>query len=123
MSRGFSIKGDKELIAAIKVKAKHQAVDRIVKQNTIELMSGAKWQAAAKFTGHMEGNRFVSPTGTAKRSIRMTMDGSMSGTVAYGVDYAYYLEHGTRFMTARPTMGPAFMIQKSKFIADLKRLV
>lgn len=123
MSRGFSIKGNKELIAALKVKAKHQAVDRIVKQNTTELMLGAKRQASAKFTGHMEGNRFVSPTGTAMRSIRMTMNGSMSGTVAYGVDYAFWLENGTRFMTKRPTMGPAFTIQKAQFTADLKRLV
>ena len=123
MSRGFSIKGDKELIAALKVKAKHEAVDRIVKQNVTELETLAKQKAASTFTGYMSGNRFVSPTGTAKRSIRGTMNGSMSGTVAYGVDYAYYLEHGTRFMTARPTMGPAFTIQKAKFIADLKRLV
>lgn len=47
----------------------------------------------------------------------------MSGVVRAEVDYAEYVEKGTRFMAAQPYMKPAFEDQKPLFLRDLKKVI
>ena len=118
----MEFRGSKELQAALMKNAKMETVRRVVRQNGAELQQKA--QREASFKGHYEGTRFVSPTGTTKRSIRLEMsDLGMTATVEPETEYSPYLEHGTRFMEAQPFVGPAFNQQKEQFKKDLDKLV
>jgi HK97 gp10 family phage protein len=44
----------------------------------------------------------------------------LSGTVTANASYAVFLENGTRYMKARPFLGPAFEKNRAGFIARLK---
>ena len=50
-------------------------------------------------------------------------DGGMTAEVASTAEYAGYQEYGTRFMTGKPHIRPAFDEQKGKFKSDLGKLV
>jgi HK97 gp10 family phage protein len=45
-------------------------------------------------------------TGALRASIRVENRGSFTQAITTSVDYAPYLEYGTRKMSARPFMGP-----------------
>ena len=76
------------------------------------------------YTGHKEGSRFVKPTGTTKRSVDITyQQAGMTAIVAPHTEYFAYLEYGTRFMAARPTLKPAWVMQRVKFANDLKKMM
>ncbi|WP_347962632.1 HK97-gp10 family putative phage morphogenesis protein [Lactococcus formosensis] len=63
-------------------------------------------------------------TGNLKRSITMlTKDNGMATRTKAHVDYAAYVEYGTRFQGKQPYMKPAYSKQKVKFIKDLERLM
>ncbi|MDG6125100.1 HK97-gp10 family putative phage morphogenesis protein [Lactococcus formosensis] len=63
-------------------------------------------------------------TGNLKRSITMlTKDNGMATRTKAHVDYAAYVEYGTRFQGKKPYMKPAYSKQKVKFIKDLERLM
>lgn len=63
-------------------------------------------------------------TGELRRSIISTyLEGGLVGQVKAGMDYAPYVEYGTRFMTAQPFMRPAFQAVNAGFISDIERLV
>nr|DAF82093.1 MAG TPA: putative tail component [Caudoviricetes sp.] len=63
-------------------------------------------------------------TGNLKRSITMrTKDNGMTSRTKAHVDYAAYVEYGTRFQGKQPYMKPAYCKQKVKFIKDLERLM
>ncbi len=47
----------------------------------------------------------------------------MTAEVAPGMNYAAYVEYGTRYMAAQPYMRPAFMQQSERFKADLAKLM
>ncbi|MEK1451095.1 hypothetical protein HC021_08175 [Limosilactobacillus fermentum] len=47
----------------------------------------------------------------------------MTVSVGPTTDYFPYLEYGTRFMSAMPTLKPAFDVQSQMFINELKRLM
>lgn len=63
-------------------------------------------------------------TGNLKRSITMlTKDNGMTSRTKAHVDYAAYVEYGTRFQGKQPYMKPAYSKQKVKFLKDLERLM
>lgn len=104
------------------------AVKRTVQKNGADLQEKAK-RNAEDFKGHYEwkageGPVFVKPTGTLKRSIDLDIRGNgMTAEVEPTVEYAAYVELGTRFMEAQPYLKPAFDEQKEQFKKDMDRLV
>ena len=110
--RGISLryKGDKELRNALNKKIRLEAIKHIIKRN------GADLQQKAQINAPVD-------TGTLKRSIVPTIeDNGLTARVKAGAEYAPYVEYGTRYMTAKPYMKPAFFVQKEIFKQDLKKI-
>lgn len=62
-------------------------------------------------------------TGATKRSTTVNYsDGGLTAIVAPHTAYFSYLEYGTRFMEAKPTLGPALTYQALRFVDDLNKL-
>ena len=62
--------------------------------------------------------------GTTRRSTTLSIsDGGMTATVAPHTEYFPYVEYGTRFMEAEPTLNPAFQKIKQQFYKDVMDLV
>lgn len=119
----ITIEGVDDLVLRLKTNAKMDDVKRIVRHNGSQLQR--KMQQNADFRGHYEGKRFVSPTGTTKRSIYLVIeDMGMTAVVEPATEYAPYVEYGTRRApNAQPFVTPAFNEQKEKFKADMDKLV
>lgn len=125
----FQVDGIEALMEKLKRNTTMDDVKDVVKLNTSE-MSRAMVRNAT-FHGHMEweakkGLVFVKPTGATKRSIPIGTGFRNGGLIGFSgplTEYAYWLEFGTRFMTAQPFVRPAFNAQADKFKSDLKRLV
>lgn len=107
-------KGWRELQREIEKKAKQcdkRAVAAVVRQNSIEMQAEAVKIAPVD-------------TGELRRSITLKIqDGGQRGVVYPYMDYAPYVEFGTRFMLAKPYLGPAFKKQLPIFKRDLSKLV
>jgi HK97 gp10 family phage protein len=111
------IEGDRELIEAMKKAGRMSEVRQVVQKNGAALQTGTQQRMAAAY------NRGYS-TGATRRSTTVKLsDGGLTATVAPHTTYFPYLEKGTRLMSARPTLGPAFHKQSVTFINDLKGLV
>ena len=95
-------------------------ISRVVRRNTAELTQKAKERAPVSTEKTNPGGAH----GQLKRSIIPSMSsGGMVGKVNATVDYAEYVEMGTRFMAAQPYMKPAFDQQKEVFLDDMKKLI
>lgn len=119
----FNFSGFKELEKLMQKSAKvEQEVRRVVKSNGNELKN--RMVRKADFRGHMEGKKFVPPTGDTKRSIGETIaaDG-LSVTVGATTEYSPYLEYGTRFMQPQSFVRPAWTEQVPKFVRDLNKII
>ena len=69
-------------------------------------------------------NMLSKPTGATRRSsVVQIEDNGLTAKVQPGTKYFPYLEYGTRFMAARPTLGPAFRIEAPLFQGDVKKLI
>lgn len=114
MSYEIKLVGMTQLRKALHNKANavnRQALARVVKQNTIECQAKAKRNAPVK-------------TGALQRSINSAFeDGGQTGVVSAYMDYAPYVEFGTRFMDKQPYLQPALDDQGPQFAEDLKKLV
>lgn len=109
--RNVSLKGVSELTMKLKSNANMKDVKQIVKQNTAELTQGAQRKAPVD-------------TGNLRRSITMDLsDGGLTGKVKPTVDYAPYVEYGTRFSPRQAFMAPSFNRQKEQFKRDMDKLV
>lgn len=60
-------------------------------------------------------------TGATKRSTTVT-NSNFKSEVQPHTEYFPYLEYGTRFMSRRPTLGPAFSKTEPQFRGDLEKL-
>lgn len=120
--RGINITGVNALSEKLKKNATMDDVKKVVKTNTVEL--NRKMVQKAQFKGHEKNGVFISPTGATRRSIttKLALNG-MQGKDFPTTEYAFYLEYGTRFMSAQPFVSPAFRQQKPIFLSDMKRLV
>lgn len=64
-------------------------------------------------------------TGATKRSVTLRVNEFKTKTkaeVRAHTNYFSYLEYGTRFMSRRPTLGPAFSKIEPQFRADITKL-
>lgn len=61
-------------------------------------------------------------TGRLRNSIAVEfMDGGLSARIGTNVEYAPFVEFGTRRMGARPFLFPAFEMEWPRFVARLRR--
>lgn len=111
----LKINGLKELNKKLSDIKQMEQAKAIVKVNGAEL--NQKMVKNAVFTRGYS-------TGQTKRSIHLTMsDDDMTAKVQPTTEYAPYVEHGTRFMSAQPFVKPSFNQQKEIFKNDLRKLV
>lgn len=128
MAKEIRFEGMYELDKKIRDSLDLDAVKRVVHKNGDQLNNKAK-RNAEHFRGHYEwqagkGRVFVEPTGTLRSSINTELsNGGMTATVEPGVDYAAYVELGTRRMEAQPYLKPAWEEQKEQFKSDMDELV
>lgn len=97
----------KDLTPVRNVVMKHGA---LLKNKVISNMNAA--YSAGYSTGH-----------TARSVTNALSNGGLTATVSVGSEYFPYLEYGTRFMSARPTLHPAFAYQSILFVNDLKKVL
>lgn len=97
-----------------------EKISQVVRLNTAELTQKAKDRAPVSTEKTNPGGAH----GQLKRSIIPSVgSGGLVGKVNATVDYAEYVEMGTRFMAAQPYMKPAFDQQKEVFLDDMKKLI
>ena len=91
--------------------------DRINGVKKIVMLNGSEMQQYAQREAPYD-------TGTLRRSIKLDIkNGGMKAVVEATADCAPYQEYGTRFMSGKPYMKPAFNHQSGKFKNDLDRLM
>ncbi|NLC25374.1 MAG: hypothetical protein GX777_01945 [Fastidiosipila sp.] len=92
-----------------------------------KVVPNAAQRAVKKHGGLMqkEAMRKVAvDTGTLKRSIEIEiLDGGYTAKVAPHTHYAVYQEYGTRYMSGKPYIRPAFYNRIKPFLADLEEIV
>lgn len=105
------------------LKATGSQLRAVVQKNGAKLQSKTQDNMLKTYQGHYEGKKFVKPTGTTRRSTTLEIEnGGLTAIVAPGTKYFPYLEYGTRFMDARPTLTPAFNMVSQLFESDIKAL-
>ena len=91
--------------------ALHRAVVDQVKTSTLDVQARAQAVVVVR-------------TGTLRRSIHSVFEnGGLRGICGPSVEYAPYIEFGTRFQAARPYMRPAAALILPKFADALKALL
>lgn len=111
----MKITGVQALLKAMATKSKPNvipnAAQKVVKKH------GALMQQEAQ-------RKVAVDTGTLKRSIEIEiLDGGYTAKVAPHTDYAVYQEYGTRYMSGKPYIRPAFYNRIKPFLADLEEIV
>lgn len=117
MSKNFvKLEGITELSMGLKDRAHMNDVKAIVKQNGAELQSKAQDNMDQAYTKGYS-------TGATKRSTTLEIaDSGLTAIVGPHTKYFSFLEWGTRFMDAKPTLGPALTYQALRFVDQLNRL-
>lgn len=124
----IDLHGTKELAQLLGKNKNLTPVKKIVAKHGAGLKKGTQQNMNAMYKGHYEykkgkGLVFVPPTGNTRRSVTNNIThGGLTATVTANTEYFPYLEYGTRFMAARPTLHPAFAIESMKFVDDLNKL-
>ena len=111
MSMGVKLEGFDELQAKLKKNVKLEDVKVVVQYNGSEMQTTAN---------------LICPKDTSNLANSITLeltDGGFTAEVEPHMDYAAYVEYGTRYMSAQPYMRPAFMQQSARFKADLAKLM
>lgn len=123
----IKIEGIERFQKKIKKNVSLDAVKKVVKHYGDKMEVDAK-KNAENFKGHYEwrkgqGYVFVKPTGNLKRGIvSETKRDGLEYQTESTVNYAGYVEYGTRFMDAQPYLKPAFKDAANGMKRDLKRL-
>ena len=113
----IQLTGIKQLQQVIERKKDITPVKMVVAKHGALLQKKAQSNMDAAYTaGYSQGN-------TRRNTDLEIGDGGLSATVAPHTAYFPYLEYGTRFMSARPTLKPAFAYQSVKFVNDLQKLM
>ncbi len=85
-------------------------------------LAGQVVRKAAHDVQSQAKSRAAVDTGAMRNSISTQMSGPLSATIGPSASYAVYLEGGTRYMAARPFMGPAADAVEPAFIAAMEKL-
>lgn len=117
------ITGTQRLKAALLDDVKATKIKKVVKSTATTVQRGAMEKAGETYTKvDRKGNRYS--TGATKQGINFWLrNNDLTAIVYLPQDYNPYTEYGTRFMAAEPVLGPVFKDSKTKFIADIKRLM
>lgn len=117
MARITKIEGLEELKAGLKGRMDLVPVENLVKKHGAQLSSRTQENMNAAYVHGYS-------TGRTRRSVKpIFSDAGMTVSVGPTTNYFPYLEYGTRFMNAMPTLKPAFDVQSVMFINELKRLM
>lgn len=114
----IQIKGLAKLEAKLKANTPEMktAVMEIVKKNGSQMQGKMRKNMNGAYTAGYS-------TGATARSVtEVYSNAGFKVTVAPHTKYAPYLEYGTRFMTPRPAIRPAFLAQSAIFTNDLKKV-
>lgn len=94
-------------------------IRNVVMKNGADLQEDAQ-KRMTKTVAYVKGYS----KGTTRRSTTLSIsDDGMTATVAPHTEYFPYVEYGTRFMEAEPTLNPAFQKIKQQFYKDVIGLV
>lgn len=86
-----------------------KVASQIVRKTAFEIETVAKGRVAVD-------------TGTLKASITTHVDGPAHAVVGTGVEYATFVEYGTRHMAAQPYLIPAAEQARPKFLDACRRI-
>ena len=112
----ISISGMDALVKDLHSYSDSGDVERIVRKHGAQLQSRTMENMDATYTRGYS-------TGRTKNSTALNITNSgLTAEVAPGTDYFPFLELGTREMSARPTLGPAFDVQSQMFIDELRNV-
>ena len=116
MTRRIKITGVKELKAALEgnVSRFPNEVEQIVAKHGARLQDQTQSNMDRAYTAGYS-------TGSTKRSVTLERS-KFKAEVQPHTNYFSYLEYGTRFMSRRPTLGPAFSKIEPQFRADITKL-
>lgn len=107
---------DKLTRKLIKNQALNEAKE-VIKKNTAQMHEKTISNMIGTYTkGYRTGN-------TEDNTTFEIEDGGLSGVQTTNTDYIEYLEKGTRYMAAEPTIKPAFDAQKVVFKKEMEDLV
>ena len=95
---------------------------RMIQRPSVGGVTYEKYSPRRTHTASAAGEPPNTDTGRLIGSIRVQQAGKVTAEVIAGVDYARYLEFGTRHMAARPFMTPAVEQERSKFERGLREL-
>ena len=94
-------------------------IRNVVMKNGADLQEDAQ-KRMTKTVAYVKGYS----KGTTRRSTTLSIsDDGMKATVAPHTEYFSYIEYGTRYMEAEPTLNPAFQKIKQQFYKDVIGLV
>lgn len=94
-------------------------IRNVVMKNGADLQEDAQ-KRMTKTVAYVKGYS----KGTTRRSTTLSIsDDGMKATVAPHTEYFPYVEYGTRYMEAEPTLNPAFQKIKQQFYKDVIGLV
>lgn len=94
-------------------------IRNVVMKNGADLQEDAQ-KRMTKTVAYVKGYS----KGTTRRSTTLSIsDDGMIATVAPHTEYFSYIEYGTRYMEAEPTLNPAFQKIKQQFYKDVIGLV
>lgn len=94
-----------------------QAVQEIIKKNGSQMQGKMRQNMNGAYTaGYSNG-------ATAQSVTESYSNAGMKVAVGPHTNYAAYLEYGTRFMSPRPTVRPAFLSQSAIFTSDMKKVM
>lgn len=94
-------------------------IRNVVMKNGADLQEDAQ-KRMTKTVAYVKGYS----KGTTRRSTTLSIsDDGMTATVAPHTEYFSYVEYGTRYMEAEPTLNPAFQKIKQQFYKDVIGLV
>lgn len=116
----INFKGLDKLEKKLIQNAKMDDVKKVVKDNGLTLQ-GNVVKNAGEITfnkGYFTGNLKQDVAGNGFK----LSDGDLTAKVGTSVEYAPYLEHGTRFMEAEPFLKAPFDQAKNGFKADIDKL-
>lgn len=105
------ISGVDGLVERLKRGVKPEDVKNAVKEHGVALQREAREIVPVK-------------TGQLRDSLTLTLeDEGYTAVVGTPVEYASYVEYGTRFQTAKPYLRPALLKVKDDFIKDMKKMI